>query len=126
MILENALFVALAPLVGSRMSPNIFPQPPDIPTWPAIRYTFISTVPIQDLCGDGDDDTADTRVQLDIVAKTFKAVRQLRLDVIAAMQSFDPPARVELSSSDYDAETKTYREILDYSFYGSSQSGNSP
>lgn len=126
MSLEVDLFNALGYLVGNRMSPTIFPQPPLVPTWPAIRFTFISTVPNEDLAGDGDDDTSDVRVQLDLVAENWKQVRQLRLDVMTIMDTFDPPARLQLNSSEHDTETRTYREILEYHFYGSSPTGNSP
>ena len=121
MSVETSLFSALKNLVGNRVAPVIFPQAPAVPTWPAIRYAFIDSVPIVDICGDDDDTTAEQRVQLDIVATTFAAVRALRLEVMAAMRSFDPPATLQLSSSEYDAETKTYREILDYLLNGSSE-----
>lgn len=120
------LYSALRSLVGNRMSPDTFPQPPAVPTWPAIRYSFISIVPEVDICGDGDDETAETHVQLDLVAATNVAVRALRLQVMAAMRLFSPPAILELSSSGYDADTKTYRWILEYSLHGSTDSGNSP
>jgi len=121
MSVEDDLFSALKSLVGNRVRPVIFPQPPAIPTWPAIRYTIIDSVPIVDICGDDDDQTAETRVQLDIVALTFAAVRDLRLQVMAAMKTFDPPATLQLSSSEYDFETKTFREMLDYLLNGSTE-----
>jgi hypothetical protein len=120
MTVETDLFTALGPLVGSRVAPVIFPQPPAVPTWPAIRYTFVDSVPIVDICGDGDDQTAELRVQLDVVATTYKAARALRLQVMAAMRTFVPPAILELSLNDYDTDTKTYREILSYTIHGSS------
>jgi hypothetical protein len=136
MTIEASLYTALKSLVGNRVSPIIFPQPENgPPTWPAIRYNFISNVPVVDMCGDGDDVTSEPRVQLDIVALTFKAVRALRLQVMAAMTAAFPdyPATADVpvailqnSSSEYDAETQTYREQLDYVFHGSSASGNSP
>lgn len=117
---EQDIFTALGPLVGSRVAPVTFPQPPAVPTWPAIRYTFVDTVPVIDLCGDGDDSTAFVRVQIDVVAKEFKQVRALRLQVMAAMALFSPPAILEISASGgFDTETKTFREILDYSLHGS-------
>jgi hypothetical protein len=121
MSVETSLFTALKNLVGNRVAPVIFPQPPNVPTWPAIRYTIIDSVPIVDICGDDDDQTAETRVQLDIVALTFAAVRDLRLQVMAAMKTFDPPATLQLSSSEYDFETKTFREMLDYLLNGSTE-----
>lgn len=118
--IEQLLFAALKDLVGSRVAPVIFPQPPMRPTWPAIRYSILSTVPTIDLCGDGDDSVAEYRVQLDAVASTFKGARDLRLDIMDAMRAFDPPATLELSSSDFDEETKTFRELLQYSIHPSS------
>jgi len=126
MSLEADLFSALKSLVGNRMSPDTFPQPPAVPVWPAIRYTFVSNVPFVDLLGDGDDETSEPHVQLDVVATSFSAVRSLRLQVMAAMRTFAPPAILQNTTSEYDSETKTYREIMEYSFFGSSDSGNSP
>jgi hypothetical protein len=126
MSLDADIFTALKSLVGNRVAPDTFPQPPAVPTWPAIRYTFVSVVPIADICGDDDDTTSETHVQLDLVAATNVAVRALRLQVMAAMRSFFPPAILELSTSGYDADTKTYRWILEYSLHGSTDSGNSP
>lgn len=126
MTFEADIFTALKSLVGNRVAPVIFPQSPVVPTWPAIRYNFIDTVPIVDIRGDGDDETAEVRVQLDVVATTYAAARALRLQVMDAMAVFDPPAILQSSSSEHDTETKTYREILDYLLNGSSPSGNSP
>lgn len=120
MTIEVDLFTALKTLVGNRVSPNEFPQPPAVPTWPAIRYTIVDSIPVVDICGDGDDLTATPRVQLDVVATTYTAVRALRLQVMAAMRAFSPPAILDSSGGDYDTETKTYRERLDYLFHGSS------
>ena len=123
MTLEADLFTALKTLVGNRVAPVVFPQPPAVPTWPAIRVT-IDLSPLIDICGDGDDATANTRVQLDVVAKDYEQARSLRLNVKAQMEAFAPPATLEFSSSEYDAETKTYREILQYSVHGSSDLGS--
>lgn len=123
MTLEDNIFATLKSLVGNRVAPVAFPQPPAVPTWPAIRYTIITT-PIQDICGDGDDDTSEHRVQLDVVAQTYDGARLLRLQVMAAMQGFAPPARLENSLSTRDSDTKTYREILEYSIHGSTGTGS--
>lgn len=122
MTLEQDLFATLRPLVSNRVYPVVFPQPVtgQPPVWPAIRYTIISSVPVEDLCGDGDDQTADVRVQLDVVAGTYAAMRALRLQVMEKMRVFDTPARLALSVDEYDVETKTHRGILDYDVHGSS------
>jgi hypothetical protein len=121
MTLEAELFADLKPLVNNRVYPSVFPQPTSgLPVWPAIRYAIVSSVPVEDLCGDGDDTTADVRVQLDVVASTYSAMRTLRLQVMAVMVNFYIPARLDLSMDDYDVETKTHRGTLDYMISGSS------
>lgn len=129
MSIETSLVASLKSLVGNRISPLIFRESPAVPVWPAIRYTIISEVPFEDLCGDGDDSTSgdpdetnELHVQLDIVAEKYQTARALRASVRSVMMDFDPPAILEGSSSQYDEETKTYREIMEYRFDGSSSS----
>jgi len=120
MTLDVALFTALKSLVGNRVAPY-FPQPPLVPTWPAIRYS-IERVALVDVCGDGDDDTAEQTVTLEIVATTDTAARALRLQVLSAMKNFDPPATAGFSHAEEDPETKTFREIQEFLIHGSSSS----
>lgn len=119
MTVEADLYAELAPLVANRVYPNTFPLSPPNPAWPSIRYSFASEVPAIALCGNSDDASADTRVQLDLVAATYSAARGLRQSVMAAMETFDPPAVLQSSFGQYDAETKTHREILDYLIHAS-------
>ncbi len=120
MTIEASLFTALGPLVANRVYPVTFPLTGSPPVWPAIRYSFISVTPSITICGDGGDETADTRIQIDIVATTFSAVRALRSQVMTAMLTFSPPAVFENSFSSYDPETKTFREQVDFVTYASS------
>lgn len=120
MSVEADLQSALAPLVGGRCWPEHFPHDPPRPVWPAIRYLLVSAVPVAALCGDTGDDAGDTRVQIDCVAETFKGSRSLRSSVMAAMTVFSPPAVLGSSGSDYDQDTDTYRQVLDYTIYKSS------
>ena len=118
--LPASLFTALSSLVSNRVYPLKFPLQPT-PIWPAIRYTIVSNVPSADICGDGGDLTADARVQLDVVASTYAAMLTLRASVMTAMPNVLPPVLLENSGTyDFDAETKTYRSIMDYMFYASS------
>ena len=121
MSVETDLFTALSGLVDDRCYPIVFPQTGGVPVWPAIRYTIVSVVPAIALCGDSGDEAADTRVQLDVVASSYTAMRALRLDVLAAMQTFVPVAIFENSSDQYDSETKTYRSQVDYIIYKSAE-----
>lgn len=125
-MVEGVVFTALRSLVGDRCYPNTFEQPPDghLPTWPAIRYTVISSDNVPDICGTDDADTDDTVVQLDIVAKTYGAAVSLRDSVYAAMQGLDPPAVRQSSFHTYDEDTKTQRIVLTYLFAASSPAGS--
>jgi hypothetical protein len=118
--IEASLFTALGSLVSNRVYPITFPLTGAVPVWPAIRYSFISVTPSITICGDGGDETADTRIQIDIVATTFSAVRTLRSQVMTAMLTFSPPAVFENSFSSYDEQTKTFREQIDFVIYASS------
>jgi len=120
-VISGVVFGALKNLVSNRCYPNTFPQPPAVPIWPAIRYTIISSVNEADLCGTDTVDTDDTRVQVDVVAKTEGAAATLRDQVITAMQTTDPPCARDGWFETYEAETETHRISLDFIFYASSQ-----
>jgi hypothetical protein len=120
MSIESDLYQTLRGYVADRVYPLTFPQPVSDARWPSIRYTFISADPGEDICGDGGDGTADYRVQLDLVHTTYAALRVLRLQVLAAMDAFQPPAIWSGELEAYDAETKTYRSSLDFLLYPSS------
>lgn len=122
MTIEATVFQRLNGLVNGRCYPNVFPQGPNLPAFPGIVYSRISTTPGEDLCGDGDDEVADVRVQLDLVAKSYGAVITLRNQVKTLMKNFDPPAIWDAERWFYDDETKTHRCVLDYLFYPSSTS----
>lgn len=117
MSVEADLFTALKGLVGNRMYRGTFPQSDSLMTWPAIRYSFISTVPIISVCGDATDATADIRLQIDLVDHDSDAAHALRAQVRTAMQAFTPPAINEGGFEQFDAETKTHRVVLEYVIY---------
>lgn len=97
-----------------------FPQQPATPLSPACRFLFISSEPVEDICGTDGDATSNTRTQIDIVHKTFDGARALRLQVIAAMSALATPTRLAGSFDDYDAELKLYRCSVDFRSYPSS------
>ena len=137
-MISGVIFTALRSLVNDRCYPSRFPQediaPPGTitqatnePTWPAIRYTVVGAFNAADLDGTADVDTDDTTVQIDVVAKTYGAMITLRDDVINRMQAItDPPNNREPGFETWDADTKTHRAILTYTFFASSSGGVSP
>lgn len=120
MTIEQEIFAALSPLVGARVYPLVLPQSPVVPVTPAIRYQFISSDPEADVCGDGGDETADTRTQVDVYSTTHPATRALRLQVIAAMRLLPTPTLWAGGSDDYDPELKLYVCTMDFISYPSS------
>lgn len=115
-----ALAAKLKPLVAGRVYRNVFPQSPALPVWPSIRYTFVSTTANQDICGDGGQETADYRVQIDVVMLESAgptAFAALCDSVKAAMQDFRPVWVWDSDFEQYDAETKTNRLSADYMVY---------
>lgn len=120
MIQSEALHAALAPLVAGRCWPVMFPQKP-LPEWPAIRYTPVGGTVHPDACGGGDGSADDARVQIDCVAASYLAARDLALQVRAALMTFTPPAVPEGPVLfDFDPELKVHRAIQDWTLYPSS------
>ena len=102
---------------------NALPQLPAGPVWPSIRYTFISTAPNVDICGDGGQETADYRVQIDVVDLETKgptAFSNLGDSVRTAMRDLLPNYVWDGEFEEFDAETKTNQLSLDYIVYLSS------
>lgn len=120
MIQSQALHALLAPLVGGRCFPVVFPLEP-LPAWPAIRYTPVGGTVWPDACGSGDGTADDARVQIDSVAATYAAAVQLAQQVRTALMDFDPPAVADGAALfQYDSETRTHRAVQDFTFYPSS------
>ena len=108
-------------LVAGRVYASTFPQEPNAPTWPAIRFTVVGAAVFADQCGSDDEATDDVQVQIDVVALTYDAMKALRLRVIDAMRDCATPAvRQPGGFETFDATTKTHRAVLDYVFQPSS------
>ena len=120
MSIEGDLIDLLGPLVGGRIWPLEFPLKTPRPIWPAIRYSIVSQVPAIALCGNSDEDAADMRVQIDVVDSTSEGARALKQAIVAAMVGFTPPAVMQSSSPDKDADTSTFSWSIDYEIYASS------
>lgn len=122
MIHDAIIFAALGPLVSSRCYPVMIPQEEGTPpVWPAIRYTPAGGTIIADACGGGTAVTDDQRVQIDCIAETYKAAGALCELARAAMEALAVPTVADGPPLyEYDAETKTFRAIQDFTIYGSS------
>lgn len=132
MSIDTVIFSALGSLVSNRVYPVMFPEelidPPKIqqadvpyPTWPAIRYQLIAGDNADTICGTDVEDTDNSEYQIDIVDSTYDGMRALVISAVAALQTTDPPCSRNFKAEDFDPETKTFRCILRYTFYPSSQ-----
>lgn len=123
MSIESDVVAAIQARVDGRAYVGEFSQPNVRPTWPAARVTVASIAPDVAICGDGGEETADFRVQIDLVVTEgagYSALNALKALVLSDMRSFDPPAIWDGGFYDFDSETKTHRYILDYLIYPSS------
>jgi len=99
-------------LVGTRVYPMMLPQGP---TFPAVVYQRISTVP--DMLVDGPG-FAPIRMQLSMWATTFDGARTLADAVVTALHGYHG-GELRLSRlinllDDYEPDTKLFRVIADF------------
>ena len=123
MSIEDDVISRIQARVNGHAYANEFPQPPARPTWPAARVSVASIAPDVAICGDGGEETADSRVQIDLVVAEsagYTALKTLKTNVMSDMVGFDPPAVWDGAQFLFDQETKTHRCILDYLLYPSS------
>ena len=111
----RAAILASAPvaaMVGTRVYPMMLPQ---APTFPAIVYQRISTVPDMLVEGPG---FAPIRMQLSMWATTFGGARTLADAVVTALHGYHG-GELRLSRlinllDDYEPDTKLFRVIADF------------
>jgi len=119
-MIEGLVYTTAKDLFDGRFYPSRFPQAPELPVWPAGRYTVVSQDGDETICGTDTADTDDVRVQIDICALTHGAMIALRDSVIDAFAALTPPPARQGGFQTYDEETKTHRAVLDYLFQQSS------
>ena len=116
----TAVTAALRPLVGNRVYARTFLQPSGLPTWPAIRLSVVSATPYPDACGDGGDEGADFRLQIDVANAASAgetALQTLRAQVMAAIATLGVHYIWDGEINDFDEQTRTNRCSLDYMVY---------
>lgn len=110
----------LRPLVGNRVYTRAFAQQAAAPTWPAIRIAVVSATIYPDADGDGGDDGADFRLQVDVVAAASAgetAMQTLRAQVMAAIATLGVHYIWDGETNGFDEQTRTNRCALDYVVY---------
>jgi hypothetical protein len=121
MSVDTALHAALDPIFTSRVWANAFPQEPGTPAVPAVRFVVVSGDPTLDICAEDNEDTDDIRVQLDVIAATYAALKTIKAQVINAMKGLTPPAvRQPGGFEAFDDDVRAHRWSVDYVFSQSS------
>lgn len=124
-MIDGVVYTALRGLVNDRCFPSRFPQDTNVPPeWPAIRYETFGANEAT-ISGTDTSRTDDTRVLIDVVARTRGALLHLREQVIEALQDTDPPCyRDGDDFKTWNPDTKTFRCTLQYLFFASTPSSN--
>ncbi len=121
MTIDVVVRTANKAIFNGRFYPDTFLQKDGgLPQWPAGRYVVISAINESDIGGTDLRDTDNTIVQIDVAANTYAERESLVNQVIAAMQNLDPPCTRENVINEFEGETRTYRALLEYTFYASS------
>ena len=111
-MIQEDLQAVLAPLVDGRSYPSLADQAA-VP--PYIVYQRVVSVIHNSL--QGPSDLQNTRVQIDVYAKTYGGAQQLASAVSQAMQAA-PFINLQISDQDfYEMEVRLHRVSLDYSIW---------
>ena len=105
--------VGVSGFVGARVYPMDLPQNA---TLPAITYTEVSNVPLNNLSGE--NVTQNSRYQFDCFASTFDSAEALGVLLKTAMESATLYTSIRLSRVPlYDDESEQYRLVQDFSVW---------
>jgi hypothetical protein len=113
MTVQETLYTALQSTVGGRLYPLVTPSPV---TLPYAVYQVISQVPSNVLA-----DTPglfNTRIQVDVFARTYAECQTLKASVRTAMVSGFGFKATEINTTDlFEEEARLYRVSLDWSVW---------
>ena len=108
-MIQKKLFSALSPLVSGRCFYGLIPETNKV--FPVIVYQFPNISPNSTL-EDGDLD--DYQVQIDIYSSNPDDIFSLRKQIFTALSvAFDFAERMN-DFSDYEADTKLHRRVINY------------
>src|SRR5690606_23830208 len=113
MTTQSDLRSCLLPLVDSRVYFAILPlEAVTADVWPCITLPTEIITPDNTTCGSSD--LEDYRMQIDLYARSYGALVTLRKQVFAAIEAQFPHAERVNDMTDYDADLKLHRRIIEY------------
>lgn len=108
-MIEQTIFNTLKNLSGNRVYPLVMPQNP---TLPAIVYSRVSINPFNRLEGGSSID--QIRMQIDVYASTYSAVKSLAESVRTAMEAASFKATLQLEQDFFEPNLNIYQVTQDY------------
>ena len=113
-MLGDDLRTLLAGVAGGRAHPLAADQPTGAPY---VTYQRVAVVPNNTVQGNGDPGLWNSRIQIDVFAKTYAEAEGVAGDVRAALQGW-AVKNVQLSEQDlYEPDTKLYRVLMEFSVW---------
>jgi hypothetical protein len=100
---------SLAAIVGARIYPESLPQEP---TLPAMTYFQVSNAPAH--VHDGSYNWALKRFQFDLFASTYLVCKQIKRELVLAMQAFAHVNHMDTDQDIPEPELSRYRLQIDY------------
>ncbi len=108
-MIEQQIFDTLKGLVSNRCYPMMMPEKP---TFPAIVYSRISSLPFNTIVSASTLD--QIRVQVDIYANTYSAAKTLAASVRTAMEAAAFKATLQTDQDLFEPDVKVYRVTQDF------------
>ncbi len=113
-MLAERLVTLLSGVAGGRVYPLVAPQPA---TTPYVIYQRVASSVENVLAGNGSPPINNTRLQIDIYAKTYAESQSVADSVESAMLGWSE-RNVQLSSLDlYEDDVKLFRVLMDFSVW---------
>ncbi len=113
MSVQADFFLAISPVFSGRLYPSIASDSAVTPYAVYFRVSSIEQSTLDPNGGDGNP--TNTRLQLDIWAKSYAEAQSKAGEVKAVLKSWTVENNVGLEQDMYESETKLYRVMLDIS-----------
>lgn len=113
MSIQSDFYTLVGPLFSARLYPNVAP---DTPVPPYAVYFRVSGIEVSTLdTNGGSGNPSNTRLQLDVWAKTYAEAQSSAAAVKTALKDWAVENNVLLEQDMYEPDTKLHRVMLDIS-----------
>lgn len=113
MSVQSDFVVALGPVFSGRLYPSVAPDSPVAPYAVYFRVSSVEQSTVDTNGGDGN--SSNTRLQLDVWAKSYAEAQSCAAAAKAALLAWNVENNVLMEQDLYEPETKFHRVMLDIS-----------